>query len=116
MIRVGRAIIAQLKQAERRITVLTEANLLAKLLQLFFYTVPNVLRLVGFRQNCLILRLGAVSSSKPQLYYSHLSLGLLMLKSEQHILFVFYFNSDLFDVVNFCSTQGENALIGKMEP
>lgn len=77
IIRVDRTITAHVNQAERHATLPTEANLSAKLLQLFVVTVTNVLTLVRLRRNCLIWRLGAVSFSKPPLCCPHLSSGLI---------------------------------------
>lgn len=76
IIRVDRTITAQINQAERHVILLTVANLSAELLHLFCCSdrcsdsCMAQTQVVDFKA---ILRLKAVSSSKAQRHFSHLS-------------------------------------------
>lgn len=104
MIRAGRAIIAQVDQAERHISVLTQANVSAKLLQLF---VPQW-QMYWKKKTCLLLRLWAVSSSKRRRNSTHLDWSHVVRATNNETSI-----SNMSDVVTFYGTQGENAFIEK---
>lgn len=99
MIRVGRAITAQVNQAERRITSLTEANLSAKLLQLFVTQLQMHRGVHGSDKIVCFLKLVLFHLQSQKLYCCHLSLRLITCWSQKSEKWKFYFDWNMFDVV-----------------